>query len=546
MLRPLLLLCWLLLLPLPCLAQDAPVTTLAQDSLLKLNEIHQDLMQRQQMLAALEEALKQAKTDKRKELLKAQLDESQKQLVEQERAFEMIMTGGETLIRPEDEAEKKKFDWQNELLEIVQPIMSELRKLTEQQRKRDNLNKRIEFHESRLATINGALEHLQKASTQGLSEGALARFKEIQRGWQNQRATHQHLLGVNRLQLVNLEQDAAKKEKSVREKLHEFLFGRGLTLILALGAALAVYLIMGLMRATLQRALGGRNAQRRKIQRVMALSYQSIAALFALIALFYVFNMRGDRALQAVAILIVAAMVWLLRTSVPGYVREVRLLLNLGEVREGERIHYKNLPWAVVSLNLHTTLRNPCVQGELLHVPLSVLLELRSRPFTADEAWFPCAMQEYILLPDGQPAQVMQITDEQVRIRLEGGAIKTYDVPSFLATQPVNLSHGFAVETHFGVDYHHLNHALTQIPQQLEQGIKAGLLQRYGEGLLALTVQFERAADSSLDYRILAQFTGSVAARYTETSRDLQGLAVECAITHGWQIPYRQLVIHQL
>ncbi|MEG3638128.1 hypothetical protein [Magnetococcus sp. PR-3] len=536
---------FLLILFVLCLPSASLAQSDDQNRLLKLNDIHQDLSLRQQRLIQQEQALKQAKTDKRKAQLRAQLDDTQKHILEQEKAFELIVTGGETLARLEGDGEKKKFDWQSELLEIVQPIMSELRKMTEQQRMRDTLSKRILFHQERIAVVQKALEHLNKGRMKGLSTGTQTRFKQVAQAWQVQLKTHTHLLEVDRVQLSNLEQAAAKKEKSVGEKLHEFLMGRGLTLALALGAALTVYLVMRLLRSLLRLCIRGRSQHKLKIQRVMAFSYQSIAVLFSIIAMFYIFNLRGDRAMQAVAILVVVAVIWVLRTSIPRYVEEVRLLLNFGEVREGERILYKNLPWEVASLNLYTTLRNPCIQGETLLVPLSALLNLRSRLYDEDEAWFPCAMGEYVLLKDGLYGEVIQITDEQVRVRLEGGAEKRYGITPFLATNPVNLSKGFGVETRFGVDYQHLTTSTTDIPRQLAQSVRQGLQARYGEAFLDLSVHFDRAADSSLDYRIFAQFTGQAAQYYPHTYRDLQQLAVERAIEQGWKIPYTQLVIHQ-
>ncbi len=55
-------------------------------------------------------------------------------------SFEMILTAGLELNKA-DTAEKLEFDWQKDLLEIVQPIISELRQLTENKRKLNGLHK---------------------------------------------------------------------------------------------------------------------------------------------------------------------------------------------------------------------------------------------------------------------------------------------------------------------------------------------------------------------------------------------------------------------
>lgn len=61
-------------------------------------------------------------------------------MLEQESSFEMILTAGLELNKAET-AEKLEFDWQKDLLEIVQPIISELRQLTESKRKLNGLHK---------------------------------------------------------------------------------------------------------------------------------------------------------------------------------------------------------------------------------------------------------------------------------------------------------------------------------------------------------------------------------------------------------------------
>jgi hypothetical protein len=41
----------------------------------------------------------------------------------------------------------------------------------------------------------------------------------------------------------------------------------------------------------------------------------------------------------------------------PSFIREVMLLLNIGAVREGERVVYNGIPWLVKTLNLYQYLR---------------------------------------------------------------------------------------------------------------------------------------------------------------------------------------------
>lgn len=59
----------------------------------------------------------------------------------------MILIAGLELNKA-DTAEKQEFDWQKDLLEIVQPIISELRQLAENKRKLEGLHKKIVVSDS--------------------------------------------------------------------------------------------------------------------------------------------------------------------------------------------------------------------------------------------------------------------------------------------------------------------------------------------------------------------------------------------------------------
>ena len=80
------------------------------------------------------------KSEQKETRIQAEINEIGNAILEQESSFEMILTAGQELNKA-DTAEKQEFDWQKDLLEIVQPIISELRQLTENKRKLDGLHK---------------------------------------------------------------------------------------------------------------------------------------------------------------------------------------------------------------------------------------------------------------------------------------------------------------------------------------------------------------------------------------------------------------------
>jgi hypothetical protein len=101
----------------------------------------------------------------------------------------------------------------------------------------------------------------------------------------------------------------------------------------------------------------------------------------------------------------------------PRFLSMVMLLLNLGTVREGERVLYHSVPWQVAMLHFYVRLVNPALEGGELRLTLSDALELRSWAFTPDEPWFPTQKGDWLLLGEQTLGQVVLQTPETVRVR---------------------------------------------------------------------------------------------------------------------------------
>jgi hypothetical protein len=121
----------------------------------------------------------------------------------------------------------------------------------------------------------------------------------------------------------------------------------------------------------------------------------------------------------------------------------------------------------------------------------------------------------------------------------------TYSISDFLAAKPKNLSLGFTVVSDFRIDYKHQTQCTTVIPEILCDGIRRGLLQEpYGQSLIDVAVRFVQANTSSLDYKLIASFDGTVAGEFFSIQFEMQRYAVEVCNQQQWVIPFNQLVVH--
>lgn len=517
-----------------------------EQATVKLNDIIKNIKLQKEEVDAKLESLMKAKTEQEKTRIQAELNEIGDAIVEQEASFEMILTAGFELNK-EDAEEKKDFDWQRDLLEIVQPIMSELRQLTENKRKLDNMHKKIAFYESQISDIGEVLTHFTKINKQGFEKEALIEFERIDKKWKDQQEETKHLLEVAQLQHDEMIKSQSAKEISMGEHARQFAAGRGATLLMALAAFVAVYASM-LVLLKFSKWISNRKGEEKSTyyQRIITLSYHFLMGVLAIAAMFYVLSVRDDQVLIGLTVLLLLSIVWLLKSSIPSYINELRVLLNTGPVREGECIIYNGIPMQIESLNYYTKLVNPALPELELRLTLAELAHYVSRPFSENEPWFPCKVGDYVMLSGDIYGMVKCITLEHIVLSLSDGTMpRTYTITDFLAAKPRNYSQGFVAITDFGIDYKHQASCTVDVPNILREGIRRGLLQEtYGASLKDVSVHFAKANTSSLDYKIIATFDGAAAGELHPITRALQRYAVEVCNQQQWTIPFAQLVVH--
>lgn len=242
--------------------------------------------------------------------------------------------------------------------------------------------------------------------------------------------------------------------------------------------------------------------------------------------------------------LIIVGAVLALKNTLPQYLVEIKTMLNMGSIRQGERIIFNGLPWRITRLNVHARLHNPALHG-YLRVPLKQIVSSSSRLYHNDEPWFPTRVGEVIFLEDGAFGKVIRQTPDIVEVDL-GGSIYTYQTADFLSRRLRNLSReGFMIYEIFGFDYQHQNDIATTILATYKQAIGEAIKKSpFAESNTYFDVEFNNASASSLDFKIFAAFNGKAAMDYFKIKRLLQKASVDVANRHGWVIPFQQVTVH--
>jgi hypothetical protein len=542
------LLCFLVFSSLPLQAQDADSDQATTPAVLsevatRLVDLDKAIAEQRSRADELVRQIAQTPDADEKAVLEKQLAEVRDRIGRLRKSIDQIVIGG---IDTTDFSDRppEKIDWRAELEQISLPLLASLRELTAKPRRIEALRAEIARAEDRLETIDKALASIANFSAAELPKPVEARVEAIENEWLARKTEVQQALELAVLQLNSLSGEDVPVWESVGESLSGFFKGRGLTLALAALASVATWLIIRALLKFYENVLVRGKGRARTTQiRVVEYAFRAVTFILVTAAAIIVFYLRNDVLLLALSIAAIVGVLLGLRQIVPRYVRETRLLLDIGPVREGERVMVDGVPYRVMSLNVESILKNPRLEG-LLRLPLASLDGMVSRP-ERDEPWFPTRRGDYILTNDGMFAQVLSQSVELVQLKVRDSHVH-YPTNVFLNLYARNLSTvGYGLVVTFGIDYEHQAIALDEPGPAFQSAIRAKIDEAgLGEHVTDIVVEFKEAGASSLDYLVVLSVAGSGAGSYFKLGRLVQQACVATCNDKGWVIPFGQLTIH--
>ncbi len=489
-------------------------------------------------------AMDRAGSETEKKYLEAELANLDKQMADAVSDFEQIATGVDTglFIAKKNE----RFDWKEEVLSLAEPGIMELKRLTVKARHKSKLNDELDSYEELLPVAVKARARIEDLVSRAEDPVLVSSLKALLPEYKGIESQIKNKADLIRMQLNQIKREEASVLDTTQSSVKKFFKTRGLYLVFAVLACFGVVLILKFLYQSLIRLVPGYKLAYRPFHiRLLELMYRLTMLILTVLAVIAVFYLVEDWVLLSLAIIFIMGVVWAAKHTLPVYMEQSRLMLNIGPVREGERMIYQGVPWLVKHINFYSLLENPTL-GITLRVPISELMDKTSRSFHPDEPWFPCRKNDWVILSDGTRGGVTQMTHDTVELVLRGGAKKTYQTADFLGMNPLNLSVNFRLKVPFGIGYGHQKDATTAIPDLLSDFIREQIEKEgYAEELLNLRVEFAEAGASSLDLVVIADFKGSQAPIYNRLNRSIQRWCVDAATRHGWDIPFPQVTVHQ-
>lgn len=498
----------------------------------------------QQRISEKKQAIAASTSETEKNNLAMELDRLDKMLASANRDFERIATGVD--IGLFGEKKEEQFDWKDEVVSLVKPGITELKRLTQKARQKTSLKDELSFYQELKPVARQANENLLDLISRTEDKTIKQNLEKLVPEWRGVENQISSKLEITQMQLAELESEGQSLIETSQASIKNFFKTRGLFLFIALVSCIGIILLIRFAYLFLVKYIPGYMSQYRPFHlRALDLLFRVItlfAALFVVILVFYVFE---DWVLLSLAIIFLMGLGWAAKHTLPRFWHQSRLMLNIGAVREGERIVYQGVPWLVKRINMFSLLENPDL-GQTLRVPIETLMDLTSRPFQRHEPWFPCRKNDWVILSDGTRGGVTSLSHEMVELVMRGGAKKVYQTADFLGLSPLNLSVNFRLKIVFGISYNLQAVATNEVLEILDAYIRKKLTaEDYENSLLNLRVEFSAAGSSSLDLVVIADFEGKMAPLYNRISRAIQCWCTDVCTENDWEIPFPQLTVHK-
>ncbi|TFH11816.1 MAG: mechanosensitive ion channel [Nitrosomonadales bacterium] len=441
-----------------------------------------------------------------------------------------------------------KFNFAEEIEKLLQPMIHSLNSVTQDSREIEEFKQAIEKVKQRKEIAITATHNLNNLLIKANEKTVKALLGEMLDDWKAELKNINNDDNILSRQLENKLQSKVSVLSSVGEVFSDFFKNRGINFVLGIFTFFTVFLLLRFSNYLFKKIQSKRKDYRQStFERLAELIFHILTILASIMATLFIFNLRNDWLLLGISVLFLLAIGWVLIKTLPTMLEQLMLLLNLGSVREGGRVVMNGIPWKVKRLHFYTHLVNPDLSGGSMHLPVRQLVGLVSRPAAINEEWFPTSEGEWVKMDDKSVGQVIYQSPEMVQVRLFGGNQITYSAESFLALNPMNLSHGYRIQMVFGIDYKYQAECTTTIPNKMTETFRRDLIKAVGEDSLVLVrVDFFLPNNSSLDFEYEVFLKGSAAHLYEEVERTMiYSFANVCNENH-WEIPFQQITLHQV
>ncbi len=508
---------------------ETPTPTPAQQKAAQMDTIQREILWLQQEIEQHHKDLASAGKDEINDL-KDEVTQLEAQLQRARLSFIAIVSDVD-LPTPEPDNQPKKRDLVQEAQQFIEPLFDAIHRVSEKPRRIESYRTKSFNLSDRLMQTDKAINHLDSAIKTQTYPKFSQQLVDSRTALSHSRDDIQVQLDTLQRKLSQEESDHRTVVQFISEEIQDFISTRGKNLLISILVFTAVFWGLLFIRPYLFQL----KPVRSKIHgasKPIQIIYSVLAALFSIMAVILTLHFLNDWFMVTLLMVILVAVVWSSKTFISHFLVEVRLALNLGTVRLGERVVWQGVPWRVKDLGFRSVLVNEALQGGMITLPAAILVTMQSRPVVESEPWFPSLVGDFVLLDDGNYGQVETQTPETVVLNT-GSTRKHYATISFLSKNPQNFSNGFELSSEFVFRHLPLRESFEKLRSELSAAVSlrlANRLQSSGPDLAGFKVAVHPSGTNMTRVFLSAGCSGKLASQRDDLRRELQ-----VAIGEAWR-----------
>ncbi|MHC5225785.1 hypothetical protein [Ignatzschineria sp. LJL83] len=518
-----------------------------QERITKLNDIELKIADINQRRSELQKEInrKDISEDEKQDLTQ-RLQTLNHQSKEFASLFEQTVLGGIdislfTEVKPDPATANLNYNWQQEILQILQPFFAQMQRATEKTQQIDLLHEEQKELQKKISLAKSGLNTLETIHSDELNDNSQKLLTKVNDEWSDRLKSLEHQESIVQLKLLDLTDNRHFFRKFI-DNLWDFVTHEGIALLFAFAISISTY--YGISKLIILFTHYQRKDKLRVVDfkwRLTLLILQAINILSALMIFLVILHTTGNIMLFGLAALLLLFIVISFRNTIPNYIHRLRVFLNLGQAREGERVIYNEIPWEISKINLYNVyLTNPLLDNGELRVTIDLLDKIYSRHTNTDELWFPSRKGDFLLLPDKRIVNVIRQTPESVYLDHNSSTI-VMPTAEFYKLKFSNLSRGYNLTLNFTLEdspEHRLSFT------DVESTISAGIIkemEKMHESLpasikkISLTVR-QLMSSNTTSYQLIVDLSANSAKHYLLAKGALNSAVILSAREQSWNI----------
>lgn len=535
---------FLLIFAIPAAGQDSPVAATSTARIEALDSLLSATRTKEAEVERLRQQVQNARDGRSRENGEADLSKALEELEYLRDRF--TESAAMVDISPFKDRVDEPFSWEQALGKILEPVIAEVEAASAQSRKAALLKEEVATYSLREDVAANALDRIQQTLRQVEPETPLAEALQKEENlWAERLSIARNQANAARIQLEEFNASRGGILDSATPYIRAFLTQRGLNLVIGIGAALIVFFSIRLLLSFLRRVRKHSNPNTLS-SRLFDLTTNLLSVFASVAALLIAFSAAGDLFLLGIVLIFLIGAAWAGIQVIPQFIESLKIILNVGMVKEGQRLLFDEVPWNVESLGFSCSIRNPYLENAVLDLPVRRLVGLHSRPWCVGETPFPTQKGDCIRFSDGTFGQIVSQTPSVVSIREPGGAVHSFATPEFILRQPINLSlEGFRITASLSLAQNELSLSLLEKIPDLEKAVASELSALVDPSKIALLrISLHHLDSSALHLLAELDFNGSEAPRYVRLKHATQQALLTIAVRNNLSLPSQKVDLH--